>query len=138
MGSNAFGGSDPAITLAVDGIVLVAGAVLSILLWVVMCVGFRNFMLLLFLAVMTPPSLTAAKIPGPAAAETLDESAMREGSGGMISKIIHNVVGLFERVPDEEEIVHRKIADAQILLPPLVSTQIDVCSDGIKRGAEEV
>ena len=57
----------------------------------------------------------------------------------MFSKIIINLVGLFERVPDEDEIVHRRIADAQIVMSSPASKTFgnNNGGDGIQGGGEE-
>jgi hypothetical protein len=137
--SNAFGGSDPAITVAANGIVLMSGVAMSAVVWVVGCVGFHNVSLLVFLVGMTPPSLTAAVISKRGGTEGEEQAASREGGGGVFSKIIINLVGLFERVPDEDEIVHRRIADAQIVMSSPASKTFgnNNGGDGIQGGGEE-
>ena len=95
--------------MAANGFILLLGMSMSILFWIIGCIGFHNVTLFIFLLGMVPPDLIAGGM-----GSHTEEDGKGDGAD-MLSSIIHNLVGLFERTPDEEEIVHRKIASAAVM-----------------------
>jgi hypothetical protein len=104
---NSFSWEDPMITLMLNIVVLGTGVVVSVVAWCCSLLGWNNVMLLGFLLFMTPPNFF----------KQLTEINDNNNNDKQKSKtsLFDRLIWLYMRVPDSDEIVHRKMAKNQIV-----------------------
>lgn len=113
--SNAFAGTDPAVTMVANVCVVLSGIALSAAFWIIGLIGCRNAALILFFVGMTPSPITSAISSSDSVSN--DHEHQNHLLRGLLYKWLLNFIGFLERVPDEEEVMHRRIANSQIVAP---------------------
>ena len=120
--SHAASGEDTMITMLLNLFILMIGVMMTMCVWLFSRIGWNNVIMMVVLLFMTPPSMLSGFVQPPlaeqASAEENDgshETSCSSSSKNQWLTALERLKWLYARVPDLDEVVHRRMASRQVI-----------------------